>query len=128
MVSSAKMLLNTGTPSAGQPIPVKGWQFGEEKGLVPTSVIPFGATVLKTVPPGMQFPPDPALYGSTSPVQVGAGTLNGCVGGVKVGTTTGAPLLYVGGIKYSASAPTGPQPEPESCPVGSLLKICPISA
>src|ERR1700723_734616 len=120
MVSSANILLKTGTPSAGQPMPVKGWQFGDENGRVPTSVIPFGATVLKTVPPGIQFPPGPALYGSTNPVQVEAGTLKGWVGGVKVGITTGAPLLYVAGMKYSATAPTGPQPELLRRPVGRL--------
>src|ERR1700678_2346032 len=122
------MLLKTGTPSAGQPIPVKGWQFGDENGRVPTNVSPLGATVLNTVPPGMQFPPGPALYGRTKPVHVDAGTLKGCVGGVKVGITTGVPSLYFAGIMYWPSAPTGPQPEPLRVPVGSLLKICPISA
>src|SRR6476659_8136356 len=38
MVSWAKMLLKTGTPSGGQPAPVKKLQFGEEKGRVPTIV------------------------------------------------------------------------------------------
>src|SRR5271154_1141040 len=122
MVSSANMLLNTGTWSDGQPVPVKGWQFGEENGRVPTNVRPFGATEPKTVPPGMQFPPGPALYGSGSPVQVGAAVLNGCVRGVKVGITTGVPLLYVVGTKYGLSAPTGPHPD--TWPVGSFAAIC----
>jgi len=39
MVSSEKMLLNTGTPSGGQPVPVVGWQIGEEYGRRPTRVI-----------------------------------------------------------------------------------------
>ena len=39
MVSSAKMLLKTSTPSGGHPMPVVGWQIGEENGRRPTSVI-----------------------------------------------------------------------------------------
>src|SRR5579885_3480185 len=37
MVSSAKISLNTGIPSAGQPVPVKGLQVGEEYGRRPTN-------------------------------------------------------------------------------------------
>src|SRR5882762_1649951 len=47
MVFSAKMLEKTGAPLNGQPTPVVGTQFGEEKGRRPTklSVVPPGTVV-----------------------------------------------------------------------------------
>ena len=47
IVSWAKMLEKTGTASGGQFVPVAAWQFGEEKGRMPTklSVCPEPATV-----------------------------------------------------------------------------------
>ena len=42
MVSSAKMLEKTGTPSGGHPTPVVGWQKGEEYFRRPTSVMGVG--------------------------------------------------------------------------------------
>src|ERR1700747_1671191 len=101
------MLLKTGMPSAGHPVPVIGLQFGDEKGRVPTSVIPFGPTVpLKHV----GLPPGVPLYGNTSPAQLIEGTLNGWGGSAdKVGA---AGITVPGGIKYELSSPNGPQPKP----------------
>src|ERR1700736_399335 len=82
------MLPNTGTPSAGQPVPVSGWQNGEELGRRPTRVTPFAPT---TVPPGITSPPEPALYGRCSP----------CEG-----------IVVPGGTKNSESAAKGPQVSP----------------
>src|ERR1700722_12449491 len=64
MVSSAKMLLKTETPSTGQPTLVNGSQLGEEYGRSPTRLMPFGPT---TVPPGMNFPSLQALEGKCRP-------------------------------------------------------------
>src|SRR5215472_6773013 len=105
MVPSAKMLLNTGTPSMGHPVifePLKGWHSGEENGLVPTSEIPLGPT---NVPAGTQFPPAPALYGSTKPVQVSGATLNGWV----TATFARGGITVPGAMKYWLSDPKGPQ-------------------
>ena len=98
------MLLNTGTASPGQPTPLDGAQLGDEKGRVPTSVSPLGPTVpLKHV----GLPPGAPLYGNTSPAQLSEGTLNGCGGSAdKVGS---AGTTVPAGIKYSESAPNGPQ-------------------
>ena len=102
-MSSAKMLLKTGTPSLGHPTPLKGWQFGEEKGRSPTRVIPFGPTVpLKHD----GLPPGAPLYGRTSPAQAVLGTLNGCAGMAESAGSAGTTVP--GGRKYSDSAPEGP--------------------
>lgn len=42
MVSSEKMLLNTGMPSGEHPVPVSGLHSGDEYFRSPTSVIGFG--------------------------------------------------------------------------------------
>ena len=89
IVSSAKMLLNTGTPSAGHPLPVNGWHSGEENGRKPTSVTPAGPSF---VPAGIVSPPLPALYGS----------------GNATGNTVPPGMVYV------ASEPNCPQvPSPD---------------
>src|ERR1700740_1936043 len=98
------MLLNTGMPSAGQPTPVEGTQFGDENGRVPTSVSPFS-------PPGplkhVGLPPGAPLYGNTSPAQAIEGTLKGSGGSAdKVGS---AGITVPGGMKYSESSPKGVQ-------------------
>src|SRR5580658_5864005 len=99
------MLLNTGTPSAGQPVPVVGWQLGDEKGRVPTSVIPGPAA--GRVPAGMQvgLPPGVPPYGSTKPEHAMDGTWNGSGGKLDIPCGMTVP----GGMKYSVSALNGPQ-------------------
>src|SRR5437868_149226 len=75
MVSCEKILEKTGTPSAGQPVPVIGLQFGDEYFRSPTSVIgllvvapvttgvgPYG----KCRPPGGKIYPDGMLYGTSA--------------------------------------------------------------
>jgi hypothetical protein len=52
MVFSEKMLEKTGTPSTGQPIPVSGWQKGDDQRRMPTRVIPLGAKADTGVPLG----------------------------------------------------------------------------
>src|ERR1700739_4455092 len=56
MVFSAKMLLKSGIPSAGQPAPVNGLQFGDEYGRRPTSVTWVGLVGVITHPAGCDFP------------------------------------------------------------------------
>src|SRR5271156_1558768 len=103
MVPSEKMLLNTGTPSAGHPVPLAGWQFGEENGRVPTSVIPAGPTV--PAGPQVGFPPGVPPYGSTNPVQLIDGTWKGSGGNADIPWGITVPP----GMKYSVSALNGPQ-------------------
>src|SRR5580704_12326198 len=115
MVPSAKILLNTGTPSGGQVVltaaePASGKQLGDEYLRKPTRLMPSlpGAITLETfVPPGIQVGPAAPLYGKYSPLQPEYPAKPG--GAVKVG------IVVPAGIKYGLSAPKGPHvPEPRT--------------
>src|SRR5579863_8597614 len=77
------MLLKTGIPSAGHPVPVRGWHWGEEYWRRPTSVTPLGPTG----PAGTVVGPF-ALYGRGRPP---------------------AGMTVPGVMKYERSAEKGPQ-------------------
>src|SRR5580704_17992791 len=112
MVSSAKMLLKTATPSLGQPTPVKGWQFGDEYFRSPTSVTPLGPT---DVPAGMHVLPV-ALYGKVRPLHE--------VGGVPGGAVY-AGMTVPGWMKYSESDPNGPHDVGVPPRAGGALRTLP---
>src|SRR4030081_335914 len=75
------MLVNTGVPSAGHPVPLRGSQFGEEYGRKPTRFIAVPpaapvtvqAVVTRLMGHGTLGPPGvvPAMYGRCSTLPAG---------------------------------------------------------